>query len=141
MPLPWVRLDTSMPDHPKVIDLCSTGDAGTAAAFIWVCSLTYSGKHGTDGFIPRGVLARLNGKPKHAQLLVAHGLWDELPPKGWQIHGWEEYQMLNATYEAKAEEMRAATSRAGRARMAGLTPEERSELGRKGSEARWGNAY
>jgi len=139
MPLPWVRLDTSMPDHPKVIDLCDTGDAGIAAAFVWVCSLAYAGKHGTDGFIPRGVLGRLNGKPKHAQMLVSHRLWDELPPKGWQIHGWEEYQMLNATYEAKTDELRGTASNGGRARMDAMTAEERSELGRKAARARWGD--
>ena len=140
MPLPWVRLDTSMPDHPKVIDLCSEGDAGVAAAFVWVCSLAYSGKHGTDGFVPKGVLGRLNGKPKHAQLLVAHRLWDDLPPKGWQIHGWEEYQMLTMTYD----DLRARGSRGGIARAAAMTAEERSESASKAAKARWsggGDAY
>lgn len=138
MPLPWVRLDTSMPDHPKVVDLCDRGDVGLAAAFVWVCSLAYSGKHGTDGFIPRGVLARINGKAKHAQLLVEHRLWDELPPKGWQIHGWEEYQMVAIEFEAQAQ------SNGGKARAAAMTPEERSESARKAALARWnggGNAY
>lgn len=140
MPMPWVRLDTSMPDHPKILDLVDEyGDAGMAAAFVWVCSLAYSGKHGTDGFIARSVLSRLNGRAKHAKLLVDCRLWDDLPPKGWLIHGWEEYQMLNATYEAKAEENRVSASRAGRARMDSLTPEERSELGRKAARARWGD--
>jgi hypothetical protein len=140
MPLPWVRLDTAMPDNPKVIDLCSVGDAGLAAAFVWVCSLAYAGKHGTDGFIPRAVLSRLNGKAKHAQLLVAHRLWDDLTPKGWQIHGWDEYQILTATLD----ELQGRGSRGGAARAANMTQEERSESARKAARARWGgggNAY
>lgn len=141
MPLPWVRLDTSMPDHPKIIDLCDRGDAGIAAAFVWVCSLAYSGKHGTDGFIPKAVLGRLNGKPKHAQLLVAHRLWDELPPKGWQIHGWEEYQMIAVNFDEVFSPQ--ARSNGGKARAASMTAEERSESARKAAQARWsgGDAY
>jgi len=135
MPLPWVRLDTSMPDHPKIIDLCERGDAGMAAAFVWVCSLAYAGKHGTDGFIPRAVLARLNGRSKHAQLLVAHRLWDELPPKGWQIHGWEEYQMLAIDFDGFSQQAR---SNGGKARAATMSPEERSEAARRAARARWG---
>ena len=42
MPLPWVRLDTSMPDNPKILRMAMT-PAGKAAAFVWVCSLSYSG--------------------------------------------------------------------------------------------------
>jgi hypothetical protein len=122
-----------MPDHPKIIDLCERGDAGVAAAFVWVCSLAYSGKHGTDGFVPRGILPRLNGKAKHAQLLVAHRLWDELPPKGWQIHGYDEYQMLVATEV----EMRQAASIGGLTAAANMTAEERSARASAAARARW----
>ena len=142
MPLPWVRLDTTMPDHPKIIDLCDRGDAGMAAAFVWVCSLAYAGKHGTDGFIAKGALSRLNGKPKHAQLLVAHALWDELLPKGWQIHGWDEYQMVVINFDEVFSPQ--ARSNGGKARAANMTPEERSESARKAAQARWnggGDAY
>ncbi len=142
MPLPWIRLDTAMPDHPKIIDLCDTGDAGMAAAFVWVCSLAYSGKHGTDGFIPKGALGRLNGRAKHAQLLVAHSLWDELPPKGWQIHGWEEYQMVAANFDDVFSPE--ARSNGGKARAASMSAEERSASASKAALARWnggGDAY
>jgi hypothetical protein len=141
MPLPWVRLDTAMPDHPKVVELVDEhGDAGMAAAFVWVCSLAYAGKHGTDGAIRRGLLARLNGKAKHAALLVKVRLWDQVEG-GWQIHNWAEYQMA-----ANLDELlpAAARSNGGRSRMAQLSPEERSELGRKAAASRWnggGDAY
>jgi hypothetical protein len=141
MPLPWVRLDTAMPDHPKVVELVDEhGDAGMAAAFVWVCSLAYACKHGTDGAIRRGLLARLNGKAKHAALLVKVRLWDQVEG-GWQIHNWAEYQMAINFDEVFTPEAR---SNGGKSRMAKLTPEERSELGRRGATARWnggGDAY
>ena len=140
MPLPWVRLDTSMPDHPKVIDLCDRGDAGMAAAFVWVCSITYSGKHGTDGHIPRGVLSRLNGKAKHAALLVEARLWD-VAEKGWRIHGWEEYQRMAIDFDEMFPPP--ARSNGGKARAASMTAEERSASAKRAADARWngGDAY
>lgn len=137
MPLPWVRLDTSMPDHPKILELVERGDVGMAAAFVWTCSLAYAGKHGTDGLIRRSTLIRINGKAKHAALLVEHKLWD-LDPDGWRIHNWAEYQMAVNFDELFPPDAR---SNGGKSRMAGLTQEERSELGRRGAAARWGNAY
>ena len=142
MPLPWVRLDTAMPDNPKIIDLCDTGDAGMAAAFVWVCSLAYAGKHSTEGFIPRGMLARLNGRAKHAKLLVDHRLWDDLPPKGWRIHSWDEYNGMVIDFDTAFPLQ--ARSNGGKARAANMTPEERSASASKAAQARWnggGDAY
>ncbi len=134
MPLPWVRLDTAMPDHPKILELIeSHGDAGMAAAFVWVCSMAYAGKHNTSGFISRGALARCNGKPKHAALLVQARLWDEAE-RGWQIHDFEDFNMVALDVETFSPQSR---SNGGKSRMARLSPEERSALGRKGAQARW----
>jgi hypothetical protein len=108
MPLPWIRLDTAMPDHPKIIELVDHhGDAGMAAAFVWVCSLAYSGKHGTDGFLTKNVLARLNGKVKHARLLTEVGLWKD-EGIGWTINGWAEYQESNEETQKRSERGRLA---------------------------------
>lgn len=132
MPLPWVRLDTSMPDHPKIIALCSRGNTGMAAAFLWVCSLAYAGKHGTDGLITRAVLPRINGKAALAVLLVEYRLW-ETHPDGWRIHDYEEYQMLLVTEVS----MRQIASIGGAAAAARMTPEQRSDRARKAAAARW----
>lgn len=108
MPLPWIRLDTSMPDHPKVIDLVDHyGEAGMAAAFVWVCSLAYCGKHGLDGFIAKNALGRLNGKAKHAKLLVEVGLWKDAGI-GWAINGWLEYQPSNEESQKRSDRARNA---------------------------------
>lgn len=91
MGLPWIRLDTSMPDNPKVLGLC-TEKEGHRAAFVWLCCMAYAGKHGTDGFIPREALPRLNARTQDAKLLVSHGFLDECAG-GWNIHGWDEFQI------------------------------------------------
>lgn len=107
MPLPWVRLDTAMPDNPKVIALVDGDRGGRAAAFVWVCSLAYSGKHGTDGFIPKAALPRINGRPADARLLVEAGLWKD-EGVGWSINGWDEFQESTAETVARSERARTA---------------------------------
>lgn len=107
MPLPWVRLDTSMPDNPKILHLIDSHKEGAAAAFVWICSLAYCGKHGTDGFIIRSALSRINGKALHARLLVENGLWKD-EGVGWTINGWAEFQESTAESQARSEKARLA---------------------------------
>ena len=61
MGLPWIRLDTTLADNPKILGLLDERD-GHRAAFVWVCCLTYSGKHGTDGFIPKAAMPFVHGR-------------------------------------------------------------------------------
>ena len=90
MGLPWIRLDTSMPDNPKILGLLEERD-GHRAAFVWVCCLAYAGKHGTDGFIPRGAAAFVHGRTQDfARLCDVNAL--VLVAGGWEIHGWGEFQ-------------------------------------------------
>ena len=107
MPLPWVRLDTSMPDNPKILHLVDGHKEGRAAAFVWVCSLTYAGKHGTDGFITRSALSRLNGRPIDARLLCEVGLWKD-EGVGWTINGWAEFQESTDETQARSDKARRA---------------------------------
>lgn len=108
MPLPWVRLDTSLPDNPKILALIDSHKDGRASAFVYLCSLTYSGKHGLDGFIPRECLSRsLHGKPDDARRLVTASLWRETPA-GWEINGWDEFQESNGETKDRSARARAA---------------------------------
>jgi hypothetical protein len=107
MSLQWVRLETSMPDNPKILHLIESHREGMAAAFVWVCSLAYAGKHGTDGFITKSALGRINGKTVHARLLVDHVLWKD-EGVGWTINGWTEYQPSNDETQARTERARRA---------------------------------
>lgn len=110
MPLPWVRLDTSMPDNPKVIELIDSHRDGRAAAFVWVCSIAYAGKHGTDGFIAKGALGRINGRALDARLLTTAGLWHE-EAGGWLINGWAEYQESTEETQKRSERARHAAQK------------------------------
>jgi hypothetical protein len=69
--LPWVRFDTSMPDNPKILELVSMRE-GRAAAFVYCCGLAYSGKHGTDGFLPAAALACLARRDGDAPAMRKH---------------------------------------------------------------------
>ena len=111
MALPWVRLDTSLPDHPKMLALVDHHKEGRATAFVYICGMAYSGKHETAGFIPREALSRINGKAADATRLVEIGLW-KLEAGGWQINGWDEYQVATAD----AQERRARAKIAAEAR-------------------------
>ncbi len=107
MALPWVRLDTSIWSNPKILHLVDSNREGRAAAFVWICSICYSGEHGTDGFIASSALARVNGKPVHAKLLVEHQFWKD-EGVGWTIHDYDKYQESNAETKARADQARKA---------------------------------
>lgn len=99
MPLPWVRLDSNIASHPKVLDLLSRPN-GHKAFTLYVCSLGYAGGHGTDGEIPFTALPMLHGNRKLGEMLVEVALW-EPTPKGWAIHNYADRQELEVISEAK----------------------------------------
>jgi hypothetical protein len=110
MPLPWVRLDTSMPTNPKVIRLVRSHPQGGHAAFVWLCSLTYSGFHGLDGFIDRTLLDQVHAKPVHARLLVEHQFWKDVG-HGWMIHDWSAFQESSVETQARSQRMQDLANR------------------------------
>ena len=89
MGLPWIRLDTQWAHNPKVLDLI--GSKSHAALVTYICGLGYSGAQGTAGYIPSTALPFIHGTARHAQQLVAAGLWHEAVG-GWEINDWDEYQ-------------------------------------------------
>lgn len=110
MPLPWVRLDTAMPDNPKILHLIDSHKEGMAAAFAWVCSIAYCGKVGTDGFLSRSALSRTNAKPIHARLLAEHGFW--IPDGGgWTVHDYLDYNPTTEDIQRRSEKARDAAAR------------------------------
>lgn len=110
MGLPWVRLDTSMPDNPKILGLLSEKD-GHRAAFVWICCLAYAGKHGTDGFIPRNAAPFCHGNARDFARLTSVSALIEVAG-GWEINGWSEYQESSEeTQKRKERAQRAAVIR------------------------------
>jgi hypothetical protein len=96
---PWVKLDDSFPDHPKVLK------AGDQAAWMFVCGLLYSARALTDGFIPIDAVRRLThlkNPMRFAQKLVEVRLW-ELAEGGFTIHDYAKYQRSRQQIEAERE--------------------------------------
>lgn len=116
----WVRLDDTMPQHPKLMA------AGVQAFALDVAGLCYSNKHGTDGFIADyvlpAVLPTLSSPRKWADRLVEVGRWHKVEG-GYRIHDVEDYQPSAAEQE---EDRAAARERMRRLR--------RQRKGQGGSE-------
>lgn len=108
MGLPWVRLDTAFPYNPKLLALLGERD-GHRAALAYVCSLAYSGAHGTDGFIAREAMPFVHARPADAALLVRHGFW-VAQAGGWLIHDWREFQPSSAEQEGRRKRAQAAAA-------------------------------
>lgn len=110
MGLPWVRLDTAMPDNPKILRLLDERD-GHRAAFVWLCCLTYCGKHGTDGFIPKNATPFVHGRASDMARLVAVEALNVVPG-GWIVPGWAEFQESSEDSQKRRERaQRAAAAR------------------------------
>lgn len=109
MPLPWVRLDSNIPTHDKILRLLSDPSpkrwqACTSCMF----AFAWSGGQGTDGLIPTAALPFVHGTPATAALLVKYDLWDKVEG-GWTIRNFGVRQELLAITEGK----RAAQSSGG----------------------------
>lgn len=108
MALPWIRLDTSMPDNPKILGLLTQRE-GHRAAFVWICCLAYAGKHGTDGFIPREAAPFVHARPSDFARLCAESALKEVPG-GWVIPGWDEYQESSTEAQDRRERAQRAAA-------------------------------
>src|SRR6185437_16440292 len=103
---------------------------GHRAGLVYICSLGYSGAHGTDGFIPREALPFIHGRQADANRLVMHGFWRE-QPGGWLINGWNEFQESNA----ETQERRKRAQAAAMARWDGHEPVSGAERTRRWRES------
>jgi len=104
----WVKIDAGFPEHPKVYRLGSLAPDGIA---LFVAAVCYSGRHLTDGLIPRIVVPRLVLGLKRpysiAERLVAVNLWELVDEETYRIHDYLGYnpsrkQMLNMNDQRRA---------------------------------------
>lgn len=114
MPLPWVRLDSSIASHDKVLALLSDPSAKRWQAIAsYMFALGWSGQQGTDGQVPASALPFVHGNASTARLLVKYGLWDEnAVGTGWVIRNYAERQQLVMITEAKRAGATAAARKA-----------------------------
>lgn len=114
MGLPWVRMDTSLPGHDKVLDLIDQRGRVKAlqALCVYQFGIEYAAAHGTDGLIKRSGLRAIHATTAEADMLVSVQLWDPDPDGvGWWIHN---YARRNQSAET-SEDIQERTARAGRA--------------------------
>jgi hypothetical protein len=94
-------------DHPKMLGLLESNDY--RAVVVHIAGMAYCGKHGTDGFIPREVLRRIDGRAIDARRLCEEGLWIE-NGGGWDIKGWDEYQISDDETRKRRDKARNAAA-------------------------------
>lgn len=118
--LPWIRCDTNVNTHDKILELVGNGAKGKAAGFVYWMALCYSGAHDTGGLIKKAVLPFVHGTPADARQLIDARLWVAVDG-GWQIVNYGTRNVVGAAQQAIADELSAA----------------RSDAGKKGAESRW----
>jgi hypothetical protein len=105
MTLQWVRLETSLPDHPKVLVLIGAGKHRAVLAY--VLGLAYCGRHELDGYIPKSALPFIHATKREATALCEVGLWTP-NQTGYEINGWAEFQPTSADREKAKKRAQAA---------------------------------
>jgi hypothetical protein len=108
MALPWVRLDTGLPDHPKVLALIE--DKKHRAVLAYTLGLAYCGRHELDGFIPAGALPFIHATKADAAALVGVGLWHN-SGGGYEINDWAEYQPTSEEHAQRKARAKAAADK------------------------------
>ena len=100
MTLAWVRLETGLPDHPKMLSLIAGKKQKAALAYVF--GLAYCGRHELDGFIPASALPVIHATKADAMALCEIGFW-HARPGGYEINDWAEYQPTNESTRMKRE--------------------------------------
>jgi len=95
----WVRLDTNINQHDKILTLLAHKDGHRAAA-VYMFGLAWSGQTESDGHIPDVALPMLHGAARHAQMLVDVGLWQR-NGNGYIIPNWADRQEMSEVSSAK----------------------------------------
>lgn len=106
--MPWVKIDAGIAEHPKI---AAVGPLGLA---LHVAAITYCERNLTDGFVPRGVAARLisaDGLEELIEQMVAVRLW-EVVEGGYLVHDYLAFNQSKAEVLA-LREVRAEAGRRG----------------------------
>lgn len=105
--LKWIRLETTIFENPKLLYLKE--DKHFRTIVVHLEAMAYSGRHGLGGFVPKAALRIIGGTLADANRLVASSLWTPAPG-GWDINGWDEYQLANHEAAARSEKAKKAAA-------------------------------
>lgn len=101
----WIRLETTMFENPKLLYLKE--DKQYKAVIVHLEGMCYSGRHGLAGYVPKAALRIIGATAADANRLVTAGLWSPAPG-GWQINGWDEYQLADDEAQKRSEKAQKA---------------------------------
>lgn len=114
--LRWIRLETTMFENPKLLHLKE--DKQYKAIVVHLEGMSYSGRNGLAGYIPKAALRIIGATSADMEKLVRAGLWAPAPG-GWQVNGWDEYQLADEDAQRRSEKaQKAAAERWRKAREA-----------------------
>lgn len=105
--LKWIRLETTMFENPKLLYLKE--DRQYRAVIVHLEGMCYSGRHGLAGYVPKAALRIIGATTTDANRLVTAGLWSP-SPGGWQINGWDEYQLADEDAAKRSEKAQKAAA-------------------------------
>lgn len=105
--LSWIRLDTTIFENPKLLYLQEDKEFRAIVAHLQ--GMCYSAKHGLAGFVPKVALRIIGATTGDATKLVTAGLWRPAPG-GWDINGWDEYQLANDEAARRSEKAKKAAA-------------------------------
>jgi hypothetical protein len=112
--LQWIRLDTTFPDNPKIMDLVDNNQHRVVVAH--VSMMCHIGKTETDGYFSEGALRRYAITKKDAGIAVECGLWIPKPGGGFAVNDWAESNPVDAAALARSEKARKAAEKRWRNR-------------------------
>lgn len=99
--MPWIRLQTTIFDNPKLLNL--RVDKQWRCIVLHFEAMTYCGRTGLAGYVPKVALGTsFQAVLADVNRLVTEGLWSPAPG-GWQINGWDEYQVSDEAAVKRSE--------------------------------------
>jgi len=110
--LAWFKVDDNLFASRKVMAI-PRRIRGEAMG-VWLLAGTWSAHERTDGFVPAHVIEEFGCTLEVYQALIGAGLWRE-QGDDIQFHDWSDYQPTREQLEAKAAEVSARRSAAGKA--------------------------
>lgn len=105
--LPWIRLQTTIFENPKVLNLKE--DKQWRAVVAYLEMMTYSGRHGLAGFVPKSAIRQLHITQGDVQRIASERLISPAPG-GWEINSWDEFQLADPESLARSEKAKKAAA-------------------------------
>lgn len=103
--MPWARVDDSLYDHPKTVELLEER-GGLAAMGLFTLLLSYCNRHLTDGRFTIVNAKRCGGNAGLVALLVAHGFVDDMDDAEYRIHDFLSYSKSREKVDAERDAWR-----------------------------------